>query len=239
MEMMQKISCLVLLVFGLAQSSVLPVEKCTLTDKSCMITAVQKMVPVFTAGMPEIGVEVLDVMKMDDVKFELSGLQFSLNDGTLKGMKTAVIDDLNWDLKKKVFTIDFHVDAVVKGHYIAAGHLLILPINGDGQLKLKLKNLKIKLVISYQEVKNGEKDHFKLTKHSVDYKVIDNAHFNLSNLFNGNKELSEPMLKFMNENWKQIAAEFGKPLVDSAANKLYQNIVVVFEKLPIGDIANV
>lgn len=49
----------------------------------------------------------------------------------------------------------------------------------------------------------------------------------------------DPMLVFMNENWKQIAAEFGKPLVDSATNKLYKNIAVVFEKLPIGDIANV
>lgn len=59
-----------------------------------MLPAVQKMVPIFSAGMPEIGVEVLDIMKMDDVEFEVSGLKFSLSDGTLKGLKTAVIDDI-------------------------------------------------------------------------------------------------------------------------------------------------
>lgn len=49
----------------------------------------------------------------------------------------------------------------------------------------------MKLVISYEEVKNGDKDYFKLTKHSVDFEVVDNAHFNLTNLFNGNRQLSE------------------------------------------------
>lgn len=70
----------------------LPVEKCNLEDGECMRTQFQKAVPIFMGGIPELGIQVMDVMEMDDFKFDLSGLQFSLTDGKLKGLKTAVID---------------------------------------------------------------------------------------------------------------------------------------------------
>lgn len=71
----------------------LPVDKCTLTDKACMLPAVQKMLPVFISGMPENDVEVLDPMTMPHIKFDLSGLQFTLDEGILKGLKKATVTD--------------------------------------------------------------------------------------------------------------------------------------------------
>lgn len=40
--------------------------------------------------------------------------------------------------QKKTIELDFHLDGTVKGHYTAGGRILILPITGDGQMKLKL-----------------------------------------------------------------------------------------------------
>lgn len=65
--------------------------KCKLTDDTCVRDAFQKSVPIFMAGIPELGIEVLDVMNMEPVKFDLSGLQFTLDDGKLKGMKDSYI----------------------------------------------------------------------------------------------------------------------------------------------------
>lgn len=69
-------------------------EKCHLEDSSCMISAFQKALPVYFSGIPEIGIEVHDALKLDDIKFDLSGLQFSLKGGELAGLKNAVIDDV-------------------------------------------------------------------------------------------------------------------------------------------------
>lgn len=54
----------------------------------------QKAVPIFMGGIPELGIPILDVMEMEDFKFDLSGLQFSLTDGKLKGLKSSVIDSV-------------------------------------------------------------------------------------------------------------------------------------------------
>lgn len=50
------------------------------------------MVPMFMAGMPDAKTDVLDPMEMDDLAFDLAGLQFTLKQATMKGLKGAVMD---------------------------------------------------------------------------------------------------------------------------------------------------
>ncbi|XP_047990606.1 circadian clock-controlled protein daywake-like [Leguminivora glycinivorella] len=228
-----------LVAVNFVNCAVIPgVDKCNLEDSSCMTPAFQKAFPLFMAGLPEQGVEVLDVMNMDDVAFDLSGLQFSLKEGKLKGLKTGVVDHVKWNLQKKTLAVSFHLDSTIKGHYVASGRILILPITGDGQMKLKMKNILIKLLMHYEVEKDAQgKEHMVPTKYSFDFDVRDNAHFSLTNLFNGNKELSDAMLKFLNENWKQISIEFGRPLVDSASKKIFKNVKAFLQSVPIHDIA--
>lgn len=47
------------------------------------------------------------------------------------------------------------------------------------------------------------------------------------------------MLVFLNENWKQITEEFGKPMLEVSAKKIFKSLVAFFTKVPIGDIADV
>ncbi|XP_063534644.1 circadian clock-controlled protein daywake-like [Cydia strobilella] len=228
-----------LMAVNFVSCAVLPdVGKCNLEDSACMTPAFQKAFPMFMSGLPEQGVEVLDVMNMDDVAFDLSGLQFSLKEGKLKGLKAATVDNVKWNLQKKTLSVSFHTDASIKGHYVASGRILILPITGDGQMKLKMKNILIKLLMHYEVEKDAQgKDHMVPTKYSFDFDIRDNAHFSLTNLFNGNKELSDAMLKFLNENWKQISIEFGRPLVDSASKKIFKNVKAFLKSVAINDIA--
>ncbi|CAK1585322.1 unnamed protein product [Parnassius mnemosyne] len=193
--------------------------------------------PIFMSGMPQVGVEVLDVLEMDEVNFDLAGLKFSLKNGRLQGLKNSIVDNVKWDLEKKKMEIFFHVDCSVKGHYTAAGRILILPITGDGQMKLKLKNLAITLVINYENEEKEGKVFLIPKSYSFKFDVKNGANFDLTNLFNGNKELSEPMLLFLNENWKQISQEFGGPMMDASAKKLFQSLVAFFSKVPLSDIA--
>lgn len=74
--------------------TVLPVDKCNLEDSACMKSAFQTALPTFVAGLPEYGVEVMDVLELDDFAFDLSGLQFGLKDGKFKGLKGSTIDNV-------------------------------------------------------------------------------------------------------------------------------------------------
>lgn len=47
------------------------------------------------------------------------------------------------------------------------------------------------------------------------------------------------MHQFLNENWKQVSAEFGRPMMEVAAKKVYENVVAFFKSIPIGDIAEI
>lgn len=47
------------------------------------------------------------------------------------------------------------------------------------------------------------------------------------------------MLKFLNENWQQISAEFGRPVIEAAAKIIFKNVKTFFKKNPLSDIANI
>ncbi|KOB52916.1 Juvenile hormone binding protein-like protein, partial [Operophtera brumata] len=138
-----------------------------------------------------------------------------------------------WDLKKKKFEVIYHLDSIVKGHYTASGRILILPITGD-------ENIKIVFNIDYEIEKGDDGKEYVVPKDlHFDFEVRDNANFQLTNLFNGNKELSDIMLKFLNENWKQVSQEFGRPMVAEAAKILFKNVKAYFKNNPMSDIANI
>ncbi|XP_075975558.1 circadian clock-controlled protein daywake-like [Anticarsia gemmatalis] len=235
MEAVLKVSCLVLLAIVHVQSGVLPVDKCSLSDKGCLVPAVQKMLPIFLAKMQEYGGG--DDLKLTPINFDLGGLKYSLTGATWNGLKGSVIDSVNWDAGKKALTIDFHTDVNVKGAYTADGTIMEKPITGDGELNLKLKNLQVKLTINFETVNKGGKDHLKPTKYSYEFDVKDNAHYDMTNLYNGDKAQSDDMLNFLNGNWKAISTAFSPPLLDNALNIIHNHVISFFDEHSVGDIS--
>ncbi|XP_072932365.1 circadian clock-controlled protein daywake-like [Epargyreus clarus] len=219
-----------------AKSSVLPVEKCHLDDSKCMLPAYQKMVPMFFAGMPEFGVKKLD--SIDDVSFDISGLIFKLKNSSVKGLDSTIMDKVKWDLKKKTIDLQFHFDCVLEGDYTATGKILILPVDGDGKMKLKLKNLSINLKCHYDiEKKADGKEYVQFKNYSFDYDVKGNADYRMTNLFKGNKELSDNIGEFVNNNSIEITKEFGGYLLEKVAKQILKNCNSLFSTVAISDVA--
>lgn len=71
-----------------------PIQKCNLSDTNCIKASAQSMVPLFTAGIPELGTEALDPMQVDAIKVELSGLNLDIENVVIKGMRNSVIEKL-------------------------------------------------------------------------------------------------------------------------------------------------
>ncbi|XP_026319094.1 circadian clock-controlled protein-like [Hyposmocoma kahamanoa] len=218
--------------------SELPVPKCKLSDSNCIRSSAQGAIPVFTAGMPDIGTEPLDVMHVDNIKVDLAGLKLVVNDISIKGLRKANLTKTDVAMEKKQIAVAWDTDIFMKGHYKASGRLLVLPITGDGDFTLKLKKLHVDMTIPFTMAKTSDgKDMIDLKSYKYKYEVMDGANFQLTNLFNGNKVLSDTMLRFMNDNWKIISVEFGGPMLEKPNKKIYESIKTYLRSQPLENIA--
>ncbi|PZC76677.1 hypothetical protein B5X24_HaOG204360 [Helicoverpa armigera] len=218
-----------------------PIQKCQLSDSKCIKASAQNAIAVFSAGVPELGIEVLDPVRIKVIKIDLSGLKLVLRDSDAFGLKKTVIDKLSVDTGKKQIQFNFHVAPIeLKGKYKASGMLLILPISGDGDINIKIKNIEIAMTMPFEIVKNEQgNDVIELKSYKYTFENNENTHFKLTNLFNGNKQLSDAMLSFMNENWKAISQEFGNPIIEKPIQKIYTAIKTYLRSQPIAEITNV
>ncbi|KAL0880084.1 hypothetical protein ABMA27_002576 [Loxostege sticticalis] len=199
--------------------------KCEKTDSQCLKSTAQETVPALVAGIPDIGAAALDPIILDKVKIDLAGLKLLITNAAVKGLKKSVIEKINVDRTKKVLELKYVADIVLKSKYKASGRLLILPISGDGDLTLKLKKIQVDVSMPFEYSKNTDgQTILDLKSFSFKYDVKENAHFHLTNLFNGNKELSDAMLTFMNNNWKVLTEEFGAPLLQASHKVIFDSI---------------
>ncbi|XP_041980277.1 protein takeout-like [Aricia agestis] len=224
--------CVVLCV-GHSFAKVAPdyIKPCPKSDSECLKKTIQEVLPLFTQGIPSIGVNSLDPMEQKSVNIELpGGLKIVFKDGVVKGFKTCKVDsakynDLNVD-------INMHCDLTIKGKYTAQGNILIVSINGDGDAKIKLPNLGLKIKYVLEDKTQNGVVYRTLKDHKVTTSYDGRVSFTFTNLFKGNPELSQAVLTFLNENWKQLVEEFGKPIEDVIIKGTIRNIKKFFESVP-------
>ncbi|CAH0720081.1 unnamed protein product, partial [Brenthis ino] len=211
-------------------------KKCHLEDEECLLTSFRLALPRFVQGIPEYGVEVMDEMVIDNVKFEITGLKLTLKDARLKGDKDIILDKTKFDTSKKTITVDYHVPLyILTGRYNTDGKILTLPVQGEGDIEIRLQNVVVRSKVNYDLLKKDDKTYIAVKQNSYEFTIGD-AHYNLTNLFRGNKELSETTLKFINDNSKDVTLEFGKPVLDVVSKKTFRNVKKFLAKAPLEDI---
>ncbi|XP_045769815.1 circadian clock-controlled protein daywake-like isoform X2 [Maniola jurtina] len=226
-------------LFGFAIAIDLNLDKCYLEDTTCMVNAFQKAIPNFSKGLPEWGIDVMDIMEFEEpVQFHMAGLSLNFSEGRLRGIRNIIINSVKWDRKNGTIYLEYHAPTYsLSGKYKADGQILILPIKGDGEMKINIKNMGVKLMMFIDEYKKNNKTHVSIKKYNFDFKVEGNARYNLTNLFNGKKELADAALSFMNDNWEVLTTEFGRPLMDAVAVKTFKNVNRFLARAPMEDLS--
>ncbi|KAL4709436.1 hypothetical protein ACJJTC_019733 [Scirpophaga incertulas] len=213
---------------------------CNATTRHCLVKATQDAIPEFVKGLPHLGVPQLDPFVIDKLAIPLSGLKVTFHEGKVSGFKKCIVDDVVSELEKRHFVLQFHCNLTIKGQYEAVGKILLFPINGEGDAKIKLTNLRMKVDINtkYYKDSNGA-NHFGLKNYKYTFDYGDKVTFDLKNLFKESQELSNTVLVFLNENWKTVAEEFGKPIVDYAVDLAVKTIEKFFVAVPYEELINV
>ncbi|XP_059049934.1 circadian clock-controlled protein daywake-like [Achroia grisella] len=209
------------------------IQPCNNTEPACLIKATVDAIPGFAKGLPELGVPSLDPFVINELPIQLPGIKVTFYDGKVTGLKKCEVLNVEAYLEKNIFILEVRCNITIKGKYTAVGRLLLFPINGEGDCKIKIVNSVIKLNIKTKYFKDTEnRDHFGIKSYRYTFDYGERIIYTITNLFKGNPELSNTVLQFLNENWRVVTEEFGKPVVDYALNVTVGTAKKFFDAVP-------
>ncbi|CAK1585305.1 unnamed protein product [Parnassius mnemosyne] len=216
------------------------IRPCNETSRECLVKSTQDAIPEFVKGMPNLGVPPLDPFTIEKLSIPLSGLKVTFYQGKVTGFRKCIVDNVISELEKRHFVLEFHCNLTIKGAYDAVGKILLFPINGEGDAKIKLTNLRMKVDINTKYIKDNKGvNYFGLRNYKYSFDYGDRVTFDLQNLFKESKQLSDTVLAFLNENWRTVSEEFGKPIVDYAVELAIRTIEKFFLAVPYEELINV
>ncbi|XP_032516621.2 circadian clock-controlled protein daywake-like [Danaus plexippus] len=206
------------------------IKACSASDPNlnqCIEDVITSAGPKFARGIPELGIKPLDPVELGKVVVDNPALKLTFEDTVVTGLAGFKINTFKLFPEKGKAIVDFTANVTLKAHYIMDGQVLILPIKGDGQAKIKITNLNINIKYDYKTVDG----FWTVTAHKDEYKM-DRAQFKFTNLFNGNKELADTTLKFLNENWSIIMQEIAPPAMDQVIESCLAEVKKFYSVVP-------
>lgn len=125
----------------------------------------------------------------------------------------------------------------LEGDYTMNGKVLLLPISGNGRCKLDFHGWDSDWKITPKAVEKNGKQYMTVENSGskLQFKVS-TLKLNFENLFNGDKQLSETMNVFLNENWMDILNELRPSLSETISQILIGVVSGTFAKIPYSEI---
>lgn len=213
-------------------------KKCRINDHECMIESANEVIKknrFEDFGMPPI--DPLLIQKMDIEQGGNNSVQISLKfrKVSLFGLSDArvyKISGFQADPERNKLEIKLKTPlGVIEGPYSINGKVLVLPIQGKGNIKLELQNLDVTLKFLTKKVERNGKKFMEVERSKFSYDVT-GAKVHFTNLFNGDKVLGNNMNAFLNENWRISLDELRKP-IGTSFSEVFKNLLnKVFEGSP-------
>ncbi|CAH0682926.1 unnamed protein product [Spodoptera exigua] len=222
----------VICVLGVAQGGF--ITPCKQEDTACLKASAQAALPLLAAGVPEMGISVMDPMHVDQVKTVEAGLAMDFRNTYVKGLKNCKVLKLTRHPHRT--DLDLKCSVTMDGDYTLGGKLLIMPIEGSGKYTIKIRGIVVKIQLNVEE-KTRDGDKYWVVdswKHVAN--VEKGVHFKFRNLFNGNRQLSDAIHEFANQNWQDIFQEVAPPIVKAIVAKIVAETTKLFDHVPIKDL---
>ncbi|XP_016952742.1 protein takeout [Drosophila biarmipes] len=234
------LGCASVSVQGHASELLSGIERCGIMDEQCLVNGFNNVLKNYAqSGIKELGLIPLDPLHMKKFKIGRNphspvNIDLSFRDVDLLGLHRGVAKRASGFTSDLGRTIELVMDVpeiVFKGPYAVDGRVLILPITGKGKADIKLTETNVHAFIKLKRVPKGEHQTF---AEVVDIKVEvtpQHVSYQLENLFNGQKDLSDNMHALINENWQDIFNEL-KPGIGEAFGLIAKTVLDrIFGKL--------
>ncbi|KAJ2951301.1 hypothetical protein O0L34_g5704 [Tuta absoluta] len=117
------------------------IAACSASDphlNQCIERSIQAAGPKFADGIPELGIAPLDPVSLGNVEIDSSALRLNFTDTVVTGLRGFRVNAFKINPEKGKAVIDFTANVTLKANYVMDGQVLILPIRGNGQAKIKI-----------------------------------------------------------------------------------------------------
>ncbi|CAH4033993.1 circadian clock-controlled protein daywake-like [Pieris brassicae] len=180
---------------------------CKNKDSKCFDAAFVNAFPKLLSEDSTLGIGSSDPLHIDFIDGNLSIIKYKFFNSTVKGYKDCSIKNVKSNLNS--LTLNFELDCPEidsTGKYEVSGRLVVLPVEGEGEYRITTGRYSIAVNAELKEVqdKNG-KTYLAIKNIKLKNEAIEPVVFDFKNLFNGQKDLSDAVHKFANENWKEVS----------------------------------
>ncbi|KAL0880474.1 hypothetical protein ABMA27_002884 [Loxostege sticticalis] len=217
------------------QASLAPfIEPCLENDSRCHLHSATNALPSIAGGVPELGIVSLDPMRLGRVRTNNAGLSMEFRNTVIKGLKNSRIVRLV--RRGKHLEMSLKCTLEMRGDYTMSGRLLVMPIEGDGKYRIRIRDMVVDVRIDFGERFAGGDTFWTVQHWNQTSRVETGADFRFQNLFKGNKKLSDGIHEFANSNWQEIFREVAPPMVQKTVGQIIAEVAKLFNKVPLKDL---
>ncbi|XP_058988281.1 protein takeout-like [Musca domestica] len=233
----------VLTILAVVQTQFPPnFPKCKFAEETCIVKATNEVIGKYYAGLPEIGLTQFDPLHIKTMMLKRNpsspvNVEVKLSDLELEGLKTMNVSHMqgfksDMSGRNSLTGIIEHLN--FKGHYIIDGQVMILPIKGEGTLRLVCKNLQFKYAFDLKAIQRNGQTHAALEHVKLEAEP-EHVEFHFDSLFDGDKALTDTTNEFINANWKELYREIQADISKSISLIVKSLVNSFFKKYPYAD----
>uniref|UniRef100_A0A336M7Y7 CSON010873 protein n=1 Tax=Culicoides sonorensis TaxID=179676 RepID=A0A336M7Y7_CULSO len=182
---------------------------------NCFKQLFEHTFPYLAKGIPEIGVPHFEPLHISKVSVSRGSGNLNLQGGfhnlIVHGPSNTTVRRASLDMDKKVLDFELEIPRLrINAQYNLKGQILLLPIVGNGDVAMTLKNVKTRVVTKFS-LQNLPEEAIHIDEMRVTF-IVGGLRIHLDNLFNGNKVLSASLNMFLNQNAHEVLAELKSDL---------------------------
>ncbi|KAB0791250.1 hypothetical protein PPYR_03050 [Photinus pyralis] len=208
----------------------------------CLPQAVEKALDILQEPIPELGIPSVDPMEIESLTFEGGSGTIVLNqyltNVKIHNLRKAKVTKAELSESGDDITLEigaFMENVTLVADYEINGHVLVVPIAGKGNARIELGNLTTTVTVTATRVDKDGEEFLKLTDVAVDLEP-NSAELDFGELVPGNKQMSDEIGKTLNENWREVFAEFKGAYEQTVGYYLSAVANQLFDKVPMAEL---
>ncbi|CAH1404686.1 unnamed protein product [Nezara viridula] len=191
----------------------------------------------FIKGIPSLNLLPLEPLKIEKMELRQgTGEKFQmyqkLTNINIHGIGNYTIEHCNFDYKKKQWNHTQSYPYIkLEGDYEMDGKMLILPIKGNGKIRFLCTNVTTFSEVCFETFERNKEIYTRIK----DYKLrieTKHAEVHLTNMFNGDRRLSEGVNRFLNSHWKEVFETYKELPEKSFAEFMKKQMNCIFTTFP-------
>ncbi|XP_012553314.1 circadian clock-controlled protein daywake [Bombyx mori] len=223
---------------GTETFSVPSLSPCKKEDNVCLLKLSKAIYALAVVGNPELQIESSDPLQRDEIIGNLGVINYKLFNNTCLGYKRCEVLNSKYNFEKSHVEFELRCpEFYMDGLYEIDGTLLGVPIQGKGPYWIRCKDYLVNVdAETTRVVGEDNKMHLAIKNFKVKADLRGGMDLQLDNLFNGNKQLVDPVNNLIKLNWSPVAKILQEPTFNGNLKTLFKNFNKYLKLIPIENI---